>query len=139
MMKKIILSVFIVAIVTMGSTCRKNSPDCHVWYTIKNNSDNAIYFEWTRDSALALISYNPGSSPAEYKCDPKQRKNDTRNGCYETEILLSSTKKIYIFIFDAQIIETVPWETVKQSHMLLKRYDFTKEQLDSAKWIINYP
>lgn len=139
MKTKIILSAFATWIVTMGNTCSKNKPNCHQYYTIKNNSSSAIYFRWSRDSALNSLSYSPGSSPAEYKCAPNDKRKDNFRSCYESEINLSSTKELNVFIFDAKIIETVPWETVKQDYMLLKRYSLTKAQLDSANWIINYP
>jgi hypothetical protein len=138
-MKKALLPILLIAIVSFGDTCSKNKPNCHEYYTIKNNSNGAIYFRWSRDSALNSLSYSPGSSPAEYKCAANDKANDTHRACYEAEINLSSLKKLNIWIFDAQIIETLPWDTVKKNYMILKRYSLTEEQLDSANWIINYP
>jgi hypothetical protein len=138
-MKKTLLPILLIALVSFGDTCSKNSPDCHEYYTIKNDSNGAIYFRWSRDSALNSLSYSPGSSPVEYKCAAKGNAKDNRRGCYEAEINLSSLKKINIWIFDANIIETVQWDTVKKNYLILKKYSLTKEQLDSANWIINYP
>ena len=135
----ILLAACLIAIMTMSINCRKNKADCHVYYTIKNNSSKAIYFISNKDSALNLLSYPPGASPATYKCDANAKINDAQRSCYESNILLSSTHMLYIFIFDAQIIETVPWDTIKKNYIILKRYELTKDELDSAKWIINYP
>lgn len=135
----ILLGGCLVAMVTTSITCRKNRADCHIYYTIKNNSNKAIYFISNKDSALNLLSYPPGASPATYKCGANAKTNDAQRSCYESNILLSPTKMLNIFIVDAQTIETVPWDTIKQNYMLLKRYSLTKAQLDSADWIINYP
>jgi len=138
-MNKTLLPMLLFALIGTCSTCSKNKPDCHEYYTIKNNSNSAIYFRWSRDSALKLLSYSPGSSPAEYKCAANEGMNDTYRACYEAEINLSSLKKLNIWIFDAHIIETLPWDTVKKNYMILRKYSLTKAQLDSANWIINYP
>ncbi len=137
-MKKIIFPAMIIAIVNMANTCRKKRSDCHVYYTIKNHSSSAIYFKWSRDTTLNLISYSPAVSSATYKCQANSQNNGTHLGCFEAEINFSLSKKLNIWIFDAHLLETVPWDTVKKNYMILKRYSLTKAQLDSADWIINY-
>lgn len=97
-MRKLFLVAIIISFFSMGSTCRKNRPDCHVYYTIKNNSNGAIYFGWNQDSSLSLLSYPPGVSPAEYKCEANETKKDNRRGCYETEISFSPTQTLTIWI-----------------------------------------
>jgi len=139
MKTRLVLILSIISIVTTSDTCKKNRPDCHVSYTINNNSGNAVYFIVNKDSGLNLLSYPPGASASTYKCEANSQKSHFYRGCYEYIINTSSTKMLYIFIFDAKIIETVPWDTVKKNYMLLKRYDMTKAQLDSINWKINYP
>ncbi len=133
------LTLSVIAVCCMGSTCKKNKSNCHRYYTVKNNSNKAIYFIWNIDSALSSLNFPPGASSAEYKCEANTQKSDSYPGCIEDVINNCSNKLMYVFIFDAQIIETIPWDTVKQNYMLLKRYSLTKAQLDSANWIINYP
>ncbi len=43
------------------------------------------------------------------------------------------------FIYDAQTLETTPWDTVVKKYMILKRHDLTKKDLDSMGWKITYP
>lgn len=137
--QNIFLILSVVAVCCISSACRKNKSNCHIYYTVKNSSNKAIYFIWNIDSALTLLNYPPGASPAEYKCVANTQKSDSYPGCIEYVINNSSNKMKYIFVFDAQIIETVPWDTVKQNYLLLKRYSLTKAQLDSANWLIDYP
>ncbi len=139
MKPKFIIIAVIIAMISTSSTCKKNSSDCHFIFTIKNNSSSDIYIIWSRDSALTSLGYNPGSSPSTYKAERGIPLKIVHSTCFENEILASSTKILYLFIFDAKIIETVPWDSVKKNYMLQKKYRLTEMQLDSANWIIDYP
>lgn len=139
MRRGLIIIIAIVAVMATSGTCKKNSSKCHFDYSIKNNSSSDIYFIWSGDSALTSLSYNQGSSPATYKAKANTLVKNIHRTCFENEILASDTKKIYIFIFDAAVIESTPWDSVKKNNMLRKRYNLTELQLDSAQWVINYP
>ena len=139
MKPKLIIIAAIIAMISTSSTCKKNSSDCHSIFTIKNNSGSDIYFIWSRDSALNSLGYNPRSSPSTYKVEMGTPLKFIHSTCLENEILASSSKMLYLFIFDAKIIETVPWDSVKKNYMLLKKFSLTEMQLDNANWIIDYP
>ena len=139
MNRTLFLILSLIAVCNISSTCKKNKSNCHRYYTVKNNSNKAIYFIWNIDSAISLLNYPPGVSPAEYKCEVNTQKSDSYPGCIEYVINHSLAKMMYVFTFDAHIIETVPWDTVKENYMILKKYSLTRAQLDSANWIINYP
>ena len=47
--------------------------------------------------------------------------------------------EIHLFIFDVQVLDTVPWDTIRKHEMYLTRIDLTKEKLDSLNWTITYP
>ncbi len=127
----------IIFVIATASTCAKNKADCHYYYTLKNNTSSAFYFGWSYDSALSRLDYPPTASPETYKCEANTEKSHRLNRCYEDD--LSYFGKMYIFIFDAQVLETTSWDTVKHNYMLLKRYELTKVQLDSVNWYIKYP
>ena len=122
----IIVLGLIIFIITTASTCAKNKANCHYYYTLKNNSSASIYFGLGFDSSLIRLSYNPASSPPEFKCNVNNEKSQRLNRCYEGD--LDYFGRMYIFIFDAHVLETTPWDTVKQNYMLLKRYELTKAQ-----------
>jgi hypothetical protein len=134
---RIVGIVIISFLITTASTCAKNKANCHYYYTMKNNSSAPFYFGFAFDSSLLRLSYNPASSPAEFKCDMHDEKSDRINRCYEGD--LNYFGKMYIFIFDTNVLETTPWDTVKKNYIILKKYELTKAQLDSADWYINYP
>lgn len=139
---KMALSKFIVligiAMLFCNAQCRKNS--CKKCYTIKNLSTKAIYFGTQFDSALIRLNYPPGASPAEFKCEVNSEKSECGHefSC-ALQGLDSYYPKAYFFIFDANVIETTNWDTIKQNRLLLKRFDLTKAQLDSCNWVITYP
>ena len=60
-------------------------------------------------------------------------------GCFED--LLQSLKKdtLFVYVFDAEIVETTPWDTVLANNLILKRYDLSLEDLQNMNWTIIYP
>ncbi len=129
-----------IAVLTIFSTCRKNRPNCHTTFLIKNNSDSDIYFIWDGDTAVNRLNYPPGLAPGTYKCKSNSKIICAlHNSCFESHLNSSSLHLLSIFIFDAKVIETIPWDTIKKNFLILRKYSLTKAQLDSANWIINYP
>ena len=62
--------------------------------------------------------------------------------CYESNMKDSRVfpfGKTMIYIFDAAVLESTPWDTVKARNMYLKRYDLTLKDLQDRNWTITYP
>src|SRR5690554_1852915 len=49
---------------------------------------------------------------------------------------LSNGSKIYIWLFDREIIDNTPWEEVVENEMYLTRYDLTLQDLEEMNWEI---
>ena len=132
------LLVLIIAALFYNADCRKNR-DCHSSYRIRNQTNTAIYFGTSNDSSLSRLDYNPGLSPENYKCGAysEKAKYGIEGSCID--YLVMDTGYMNIFIFDAGIIETTSWATIKQNRLMLKRTEMTKTQLDSCNWFITYP
>ena len=140
MKKKILIKLGLLILVIplfYGASCKKNN--CRNSYTVKNKSNKAIYFGIQFDSSLSRLDYNPGLSPSTFKCEANSDNRHFRpdGSCYDAETEYFG--QMNIFIFDATIIETTNWDTIKQNRLLLKRFDLTKAQLDSCNWVITYP
>lgn len=45
---------------------------------------------------------------------------------------------IQVFIFDADVIENTPWDTIVKYNMVLKHYQFTERELEKMNWEIIY-
>ncbi|MGV8091895.1 MAG: hypothetical protein AB2L24_08535 [Mangrovibacterium sp.] len=134
---KIIL-IILIGIALLSSTCRDE--DCHDEIKIINNSDHSVYYSGSYRYPDTLLVYNPVVSPTTYKIKVHSSKLDQNiNGCFEGQINDSPGGKIMFFIYDANTLETTPWDTVVKHYMILKRYDLTEQDLDSMGWTITYP
>jgi hypothetical protein len=47
--------------------------------------------------------------------------------------------KMMAYVFDNNVFNSVPWDTIKKNYMVLKRYDLTLQDLQSKNWTITYP
>jgi hypothetical protein len=133
-----IISYIMLCLLFISATCCRNDKDCHYNVYIKNNSDKTIYFYLSTLYPDTLYLYvNPTVAGDEYKVKPHQTTNDSHNSCVEGYYY--RTQKLIYFIYDAQTLETIPWDTVTKKYMILKRYELTLHDLDSLNWTITYP
>lgn len=96
---------------------------------IVNNTSKDIYF-WGRGEVSELI-WRPNKNFLIASSSTFELKGKF----IET---LSDGSKFYIWIFDRQVIDTVPWEQVKENNMYLKRYDLTLQELEAMNWEVIY-
>lgn len=138
------ISLFTTFITIIFYGCiRKETANCHFNIHVKNNSNKPIYiygyYDYP-DSSLKNKNYNPAVAGKYYKVKPNETTNIYQRSCYEgvfkTRI---PSDTIMIYIFDAQTLETTPWETVKKNNLYLKRYDLSLQDLRNLNWRINYP
>lgn len=133
----VILAVFIVF---QSSSCLDKDNERHKIIKIVNNSDKDIYYyESARFPDTTFFDASPTYAPFDYKIPAKSFKESQMRGYYEDAILANPYGKIIIFIYDANTIETTPWDTVMAKYLVLKRYDLGVEDLNRLNWIINFP
>jgi hypothetical protein len=137
-MKKMTIVLSLLACVLLSSTCEKDK-DKHDLIEFKNNSNYNLFVcadWWYPDTAINFS--NPALSGDFYKVaantsDDPLRLRDTYEGRFEQH------EKIMVFVFDAQVLETTPWDTVKANYLVLKRYDLSLDDLNRMNWTITYP
>jgi len=135
----------LLSVTLLASACKKEDESCHKTIKIVNQSDKSIYVECTYghpDTAYFVYEPNPALSPEMYKVssgETNSRALWSRN-CWETnfEVYLPSDT-LMIYVFDAQVLETTPWDTVKANYLVLKRYDLSLQDLEKMDWTITYP
>jgi len=49
------------------------------------------------------------------------------------------TDTVFVYVFDAELIENTPWEVVARDYLVLKRYDLTLGDLQRLDWRVTYP
>lgn len=62
-----------------------------------------------------------------------------RGTCWRSYLSKSSIGVMTIFLFDKAVVDTVPWDKIREDYLVAKRYEYTLEQLDSLNWTITYP
>lgn len=140
--------ILLICFLMMSSTCENNKKDdCHETITFINNSTNELYVHpsGSYPDTLALKNEfpNPALNPDLYKIKSNESNYKAlgRRDCYElafgSSIIPSDTLMIYVF--DAKVLETTPWDTVVSNYMVLKRYDLSLQDLRNKNWTITYP
>ncbi|MDA9111599.1 hypothetical protein N9J39_01835 [Flavicella sp.] len=123
-------SIFLAMVLIVTTSCKEITGNLK-YYNIKNNSSRAIYYGLVylyTDSNLKNIEFVPGvDGNTSHKIKP--------NGQNMAKV---GSSNMQIFIFDADIIENTPWDTIVKYNMVLKRYQFTESELEQMDWEIIY-
>jgi len=132
-MKKIGLLIFLPLILV---SCYKEYTDS---ITFVNNSDIDVFVFGTKviqgDSAVRY--YRPSGGVV------KSHSSDE-------EILMVHNKKwssvfrfyggsYNFFVLDAEVVEKYSWDSIRDNYVILKRYDFTEQDMIANDWTIVYP
>jgi len=137
--------ILIVTFLFLNHACGDKEENCHKTITFKNETTDTLYvtssYEFPDTTTFAGIP-NPALNPNFTKVLPNESNTQVLWGrdCIELafkDLIPSDTMMIYVF--DAQVLETTPWETVKDNHLLLKRYDLSLDDLQKMNWTITYP
>jgi len=107
---------------------------------VKNVSDKAIYVSWTTDypdtslNHMVNPTYNPKIEKVEAYSVQKEYYQAPSEGLFSDNV-----DTLSVFIFDAKVLESTPWDTVKVNYLVLKRYDLSLADLIGLNWMVTYP
>jgi len=123
-----ILSSSIIVLSLFAFSCEDNYQK---YFDVINNSNKAIYigrsFSYP-DTSLKNI--RDGNGPID-KSSSGARQTYKVSG-------FNRNPTLQIFIFDSDVIENTPWDTVVKYNMFLKRYLFTEAELEKMNYEIIY-
>ncbi|MFN8205896.1 MAG: hypothetical protein U0T82_00610 [Bacteroidales bacterium] len=134
-MKTIYLITLCLLIISM--TCKE---DDYLKLRIYNNSNAPIYATWSLDFPDTTLTYvqDPTLDPQFGRVEAKNLQGKHYDSPTK-EIFDGSRDTLLVFIFDAPLLDSTPWDTVKANYLVLKRYDLSLDDLNSINWIITYP
>ena len=143
-MRNINLLLLLLALILSASTCSKEG-ECHryIWFYNQTNRDVYVSWSYTYPDTLYLIhGPSPSGDPLASKVNASSSsRNPLRNrDCWEDlfgDLIPSDTLMVYLF--DAEVLETVDWSTVIMENMILRRYDLSLDDLRRMNWEITYP
>jgi len=138
-MKKLLIFIFAL-IVNLGSSCDPNKDrGWHNCITIKNNTNNGIYYckFYTQDS-LFIPDYNPSFNKNAYYASANSSNGLCQRPRDYYELSFNSHKTLYLYVFDATAVEQ-NWDSVRTNRLLLHLYKLTLEDLERMNWVVDYP
>jgi hypothetical protein len=130
------LFVLILGIIIFLASCIREDENCHQWIRIINKTDKAIYYNPSSrypDTIMTQFDF----SANHVKIEKKSSKKDLYRSCIEGTF--AYTDKLIYFIYDAQTLETTPWDTIVKKNMILKRYQLSLEDLQNLDWTVTFP
>ena len=126
-----------------SSQCDKEK--CHKRIEFVNNSPKDIYtctfIPRKPTDTLEFYKWFPNlaRSPHQYKVKSGEKSSyalvSQRKSCFENEISVSG---FVIYVFDAEVLETVPWDTVGKYYMVLRTIRPTLEEMQRNNWTITF-
>lgn len=141
---KVIVIILGLSTLLMANTCRKRNEECkdgHFSFEFKNNSAKRLnrYMYWGNYPDTTIGDYNPtGFGVIEPKSQVKISSGPGLEECWET--LLKNGKKEYLYLFDEDSLQAIPWETVRATNRgLLERREISLKYLQDNNFIITYP
>jgi hypothetical protein len=139
---KIQIALLLVSLLILGSTC-KDEKVCHETINFKNNSSKSLYIHasggYPDTNSFKVEFPNPSLNAQLYKVSSNASNNSALwdKSCLEYKFNTNDTLMIYVF--DAEVLESTPWDTVKTKYLVLKRYDLSLDDLQRRNWTITYP
>jgi len=138
MKKGILLLTGFLVFVLIFNKCSKDD-NCHQDIYVLNNTSRFIYIYngFYPDTSIRISNPFPGNQ--HLKTKPYSKNSISTRYCYDRIMQYLDSDTISVFIFDAQIVETVTWDTIRKNYMILKRYDLSYPDLVRLNWQITYP
>jgi hypothetical protein len=125
-------------------TCKKESDTCHYSLWLNNTTDKPVYVVASYDYPDTSINFqNPMLGGSNY-VGPHHRSTfiTGTSSCIEYEIeMYAPSHKLSIFIFDAEQLQngTISWSQIRQNYQVLKRFDYSIEELRNTNFSIDFP
>ena len=144
-MKRIIfLGIIFFCLFCAATQC--NRDDCHRTITFVNNSSKELYISLTGtshhysdldSSQFNKMFNNPYNNPYQCKVEPGEvnKSHLFTRSCYEGCI---PEGRVIVYVFDAELLKSFPWDTIGKYYMVLKTYRPTIEEMESSNWTITY-
>jgi len=133
---KLNILMFIVCL-TLGSC---EPPTQTYKFRIINNSDMTLYFD---PNVSNRANVYPDTLIRETKVQLKiwPHTASHQGGIISTEEVFRrhNIDTLSIYFFDAETVDNIPWETIREEYKVLKRYDLSLEDIQFLDYEISYP
>jgi hypothetical protein len=126
----------------LSMKCSKKETDhCHWRLYLTNYSDKSLYTFISYDYPDTSLNFQRPLFDGFDGSVPPNKRNNIRydeTHCIESNILDNGYEKLSVFIFDAAMVDTTPWPEVRQNYLVLKRLDYTLDELRERNFELEY-
>jgi len=139
----------LLSVICLSSNCvKKDSENCHYSIKFSNNTTKSLRVKEEFLSKhhpdpfnLTRLAYAAqGEDHKVYSGDQDNRSAMGGRSCYEDAPTLDGfTDTVFVYVFDAELIENTPWDIVVKDYLVLKRYDLSLDDLRRLDWRVTYP
>lgn len=143
-MQKNLIPIILFTLAFVSFSCGKDR-NCHNRISFVNKSNKDVYVikntSGYPDTNYYRYDPSPTLSQNVYKVNSHKASTSSLqySACYEAIMKPPESDTVMIYVFDAHVLETTPWDTVKAKNLYLKRYDLSLQDLQQSNWSITYP
>ena len=131
------LLFFVLCLLLISSSCKDEKEQR---LRVQNNSDKTIYYDWSSSYPDSSIYFgNPTANSHRCKVNAKSISNSSYLSPNKNYFGSRDMDTMIVFIFDAELIEALSWDSVRSKGLVLKRYFLSLDDLEEMNWIVNYP
>jgi hypothetical protein len=137
--------ILLIMYLLFNQGCGDKEDSCHKTIIFVNNTEKIIYVESAYeypDTLAYRFNPNPILDPTHSEVLPNEENTQVlwSRDCIELafkDLIPSDT--LMVFIFDGQVLENTPWDTIISNYLVLKRYDLSLQDLEQMNWTVEYP
>jgi len=133
---KLIFTCFVYFMVFCSADCKKKtSSKCHYLITIKNNSNQSVYLNYSEE-------YPDTSINCDYHYGEKinsQEKSEISDQFDCLELRFDKFNNLQFFFIDSTIFNNATCDSIKAYNLYLKRVQVNLDQVNNFGWTIAYP
>lgn len=107
---------------------------------LDNKTDKSLYALLSFDYPDTSLNFqNPLINPYTNKIAAHSKEPVFFDYCLENYYDMHSIDTISIFVFDAALVDTTPWNKIRQNYQIIKRYDLAKGDVGNNDYTITLP
>ncbi len=137
-----ILSLLFLSLILCSNSCEK-APFVDKFYDIIviNNSSGDVYVHKADLDAEKQYpdTLLPSSNATFLKIPANKRGYFDSKTTWEENIKNLPSDTLSVFFIDGSTFENEEWDTIMDNYLILKRYDFSIEDLEKSNFTITYP
>lgn len=137
------ITLFIIFFIIIGVYgCPESDFGTTINLTVKNTSSNDIVVFRSFHSEINndLPVLNPYMDDSQISGNLIESNSENKYPeAYRELFEIESFNLLTIILFSKDTIDQVSWERIRDEYLILRRYNFTLEDLEALDWTIEYP